>query len=66
MAPFLSYNNPSVPLQRSDDLIIWQAWNFGHTASSIIILFPQEHDFKFKSPALSQTQVIIGYSHNII
>jgi hypothetical protein len=39
MAPFLSYNNPSVPLQCSDDMIIWQARNFGHTASSIISAF---------------------------
>lgn len=39
MAAFLPDDDPSVSLKCPDDLIIWQARNDGHTASSMISEF---------------------------
>jgi len=36
MAPFLSHHNPPIPLQSSNNLIVWEAGDFRHTAISII------------------------------
>lgn len=42
MASFLSYDDPSVPLKRSYDLIIGEAGKFCHTATSTVSAFGEK------------------------